>query len=251
MRGHCSTTAAAMPSWDDRVGWLVPERRRGAEILDDPATDARVVRRSLADVARANALFGGRRAVCAELARAFAGSRGERLTLLDVGTGCGDVPAAARRLARRAGVLLRTIALEANATLASGARTPELPMVRGTALALPFRDRAVDIVICSQLLHHFDDDDAARVLREMDRVARRCVIVSDLRRSWIAAGGIWLASWPLRFHPVSRHDGVLSVLRGYTVPELGALVREATGRIPATRARAGFRIASAWTPTEV
>lgn len=43
--------------------WLVPSRRRGREILDDPATDAMVVRRSLADVARANALFGGRRAV--------------------------------------------------------------------------------------------------------------------------------------------------------------------------------------------
>jgi SAM-dependent methyltransferase len=230
---------------------VTPARRRGAEILDDPATDARVVRRSLADVARANALFGGRRAVCRELATALAASNGAPLTLLDVGTGLGDVPAAARALARARGVPLRTIALEASAALAGIAKSPELPMVRGTALALPFRDRSVDIVICSQLLHHFDDGGAAAVLRELDRVARRCVIVSDLRRSWLAAGGIWLASWPLFFHPVSRHDGVLSVLRGYTVPELRALVQQATGRTATTRTRAGFRIASAWSPTEV
>ncbi len=109
----------------------------------------------------------------------------------------------------------------------------------------------MDVVICSQLLHHFDDEKAAALLREMDRVARRCVIVSDLRRSWLAAAGIWLASWPLFFHPVSRHDGVVSVLRGYTVPELRMLVRSATGRDATTRTRAGFRIASAWSPTEV
>lgn len=230
---------------------LVPRRRRGIEILDDPATEPHVVRRSLADVSRANALFGGRRAVCRELAVMFAGARGSSMTLLDVGTGFGDVPAAARALARDAGVRLRTIAIEASQVLAQTVGSPELPMVRGTALALPFRDRSIDIVICSQLLHHFEDGAASTVLRELDRVARRAVVVSDLRRSWVAAAGIWLASWPLRFHPVSRHDGVVSVLRGYTVPELRTLVERATGRRPTTRARVGFRIATAWSPTEV
>jgi SAM-dependent methyltransferase len=230
---------------------LIPPRRRGVEILDNPSVDARVVRRSLQDVTRANALFGGRRAVLRELRRMFERANGETCTLLDVGTGSGDVPAAARRLARRAGVRLQTYGLEVSEVLAKSARSPELPMVRGTALALPFRDRSVDIVICSQLLHHFDDGAASRLIRELDRVARRAVVVSDLRRSWLAAAGIWLASWPLRFHPVSRHDGVVSVLRGYTVPELRSLVERATGRRPQTRTSAGFRIASAWSPTEV
>lgn len=229
----------------------MPPRRRGVEILDDPATDAGVVRRSLEDVSLANALFGGRRAVLRELARMFQRARGASLTLLDVGTGSGDVPDAARRLASRAGVRLQTFGLEASQVLAQSARSLELPMVRGTALALPFRDRSVDIVICSQLLHHFEDGPASRLLRELDRVARRAVVVSDLRRSWLAAAGIWLVSWPLRFHPVSRHDGVVSVLRGYTVPELRSLVERATGRCPRTRTSAGFRIASAWSPTEV
>lgn len=240
-----------MPSSNGKSGgWLVPRRRRGKEILDDPAVDAFIVRRSLADVSRANALFGGRRAVCRELAAALAGARGRTLTLLDVGTGYGDMPAAARRVATRAGVRLRTIALEASPVLATTSRSAELPMVRGTALALPFADRSVDIALCSQLLHHFDDGPASAVLRELDRVARRAVIVCDLRRSWVAAAGIWFASWPLFFHRVSRHDGVVSVLRGYTVGELHALIRSATGRDAVTRTRAGFRIASAWTPAD-
>ena len=116
------------------------------------------------------------------------------------------------------------------------------------ALALPFADRSIDIVICSQLLHHFTEREIASVLRELHRVARVRVIVSDLRRSWVAAAGIWLASFPLRFHPISRHDGVLSVLRGFTSAELSAYVVRATGTAPAVTRRLGWRVTASWTP---
>ena len=62
--------------------------------------DGCIVERSLADVARANALFGGTRAVLAELEIALAEVGGRlattEITLLDVGTGVGDIPARAR-----------------------------------------------------------------------------------------------------------------------------------------------------------
>jgi hypothetical protein len=82
----------------------------------------------------------------------------------------------------------------------------------------------------------------------MDRVARCRVIVSDLRRSWIAAAGLWLVSFPLRFHAVSRHDGVVSVLRGFTAEELTDTVRQAVPRTPTVRERAGFRVTASWSP---
>jgi hypothetical protein len=43
---------------------------------------------------------------------------------------------------------------------------------------------------------------------------------------------------------------VVSVLRGYTVPELRSLIECATGRRAVARAHAGFRV-TAWSPTEV
>jgi len=82
----------------------------------------------------------------------------------------------------------------------------------------------------------------------MHRVARLRVIVSDLQRSWFAAAGIWLASFPLAFHPVSRHDGVVSVLRGFTRRELGELVESAVGQRADVRYRLGFRVTASWTP---
>lgn len=216
--------------------------------------DGCIVERSLADVARANALFGGTRAVLAELEIALAEVGGRlattEITLLDVGTGVGDIPARARESAERRGFTMRTVGVDRCEALARAARSDGLTTVQANALALPFADRSVDIVMCSQLLHHFERARAIELLREMDRVARLRVIVSDLRRSWLAAAGIWLASFPLDFHPVSRHDGVVSVLRGFTRAELREMVSDAVNRPARVHNRIGFRTTAAWTPSE-
>jgi SAM-dependent methyltransferase len=228
---------------------FTPRRRRGRELLDDPGVDPRLRARSLADVARANALFGGTHAVLAELELALRAAPAGPATLLDVGTGLGDIPRRAVALAHRHGIALRAYGVEVVESLAREARGAELAVACANGLALPFADRSVDYVTCSQLLHHFDNAGALALLREMHRVARRRVIVSELRRSWIAAAGIWLASYPLRFHPVSRHDGVVSVFRGFRRSELRDLVRAAVSRDAEVRDRIGFRTTAAWAPS--
>lgn len=228
---------------------LAPARRRGVELLDDPAADAALATRSLRDVARANWWFGGANAVIAELRPVLrSADRGATLTLLDVGTGAGDIPALARRVAARDGVALETMGLEVTAALAAASSARAGRAVAGDARALPFADHSVDIVTCSQVLHHFEPPEAARLLAEMTRVARARVIVADLRRAWAAAGGFWLASWALGFHAVSRHDGVVSVLRGFRVHELSTAVLAATGRVPSVHNRRGFRVTASWSP---
>jgi ubiquinone/menaquinone biosynthesis C-methylase UbiE len=166
-----------------------------------------------------------------------------------VGTGLGDVPRAAVRAARTHGIALSAIGLDSVPVLTRCAADSISTTVCGSGLALPFGDSSVDVVMCSQTLHHFRGDEERELLREMNRVARAVVVVSDLRRSWIAAGGFWLASFPLRFHKVTRHDGVLSVLRGYTAGELSDIVANATGIRPRVRKRIGFRLTTSWVPS--
>lgn len=226
---------------------LTPPRRRGVEILDSPDLDPQLVTRSLADVARANALFGGVSSALGELMTVLRDST-PVTTLLDVGTGLGDIPLRARELARRNGVELTTIGLDWAVELAAASRPCLDFSVCADALRLPFADHSIDVVMCSQVLHHFTGRDAGILLREMNRVARVRVIVSDLRRSWIAAAGLWLASFPLRFHAVSRHDGVVSVLRGFTPDELVDTVHEAIARRPVAHRRRGFRVTTSWAP---
>ncbi len=232
-------------------------REQTLEILDDPDVDPALRERSHRDVERSNVLFGGRRAVMLALRPLFddltRGQRstplGPRATLLDIGTGLADLPWRAREIARRRGLALHTIALDGAFCLITAARHRVNVAVCGNALTLPFANRSVDIVLCSQLLHHFDHDRGLALISEMDRVARHRVIISDLRRSWIAALGFSLAAFALRFHPITRHDGRLSVLRGFTEGELGGMVVTATGLQPAIRRRLGYRLTVSWTPT--
>lgn len=231
------------------TGLLTPARRRGFEILDDPNIEPELVRRSLQDVARSNTLFGGVKAAMAELKHALplAQADGEA-TLLDVGTGIGDIPAVAVKVAREAGIVLETFGLDNTEELAVTSSHRTTASVCGNALHLPFADNSFDFVMASQVLHHFTGSTALQVLREMHRVARLRVIISDIRRSWIAAGGLWIASFPLGFHPISRHDGVVSVMRGFTPYELGQLVKQAVGVTPVVHKRIGFRVTTSWSP---
>jgi SAM-dependent methyltransferase len=222
-------------------------RPEGDEILDAPDVDPALARRSLRDIMLANSLMGGTRAVMHEL-EAVVPFLPKRATLLDVGTGMGDIPRRAREVAARRGIALDTVGLEAAEWLAADGRSSTTAAVVGDGRALPFATHSVDVVICSQVLHHFFDQDAIALVRELNRVARVRVIISDLLRSDLAVAGLWLFSFPLGFHPVSRRDGIMSIRRGFSPPELSTIVHAATGGEPRVRRYLGFRVAASWAP---
>jgi 2-polyprenyl-3-methyl-5-hydroxy-6-metoxy-1,4-benzoquinol methylase len=224
---------------------LTPTRRRGVEILDDPATPSDVRERSMGDIASSNALFGGMSSVLEAVAHVVP-TLGAQAALLDVGTGLADIPARARQLAGRAGVQLTAFGVDFSESVLRSARHRVAGAVVADARRLPIADRSADIVTCSQLLHHFEEGDARQLLAELNRVSRGWVVLSDLRRSWFAAAGFWIASIVLRFHAVTRHDGVTSVLRGFTADELEALVIQATGITPLVRHGVFWRLSATW-----
>ncbi|MDA1080646.1 MAG: methyltransferase domain-containing protein [Gemmatimonadetes bacterium] len=239
-----------------RASVFAPPRVRGSEHLDDHTLDPAVALRSLVDISRSNRLLGGTSAVLSAIRPYLVRAAGRRrtpadgnggvLSIVDVGTGAGDIPVAVRLLASRLDIRTRTIGLDRTLPIAAAANRACGLAVAGDARQLPFADRSVDVVTCSQLLHHFADPEALMVIRELHRVARTCVVIGELRRSWIAAAGVWLLSWPLAFHRVSRHDGVVSVVRGYAGDELAALVRNAVGITPTIQHRPAYRVTAAW-----
>ena len=222
---------------------LIPARRRGVELLDDPAMPEGVRHHAMADLVRSNTLFGGARAAERAIAPLL---NGGALTLLDVGTGHADIPRRLRDTARRRGTVLTVVGVDLSPTLLRSARAALDAAVCGDAARLPLRNACVDVVACSQLLHHFDERGARALVAELHRVARRCVVVSDLRRSWLAAAGFWLGATALRFHDVTRHDGVVSVLRGFTGDELRALIADVTRVTPTVRHAPFWRLTAVW-----
>lgn len=223
-------------------------RRLGAELLDDPLTDSGLVAVSLRNIARSNRWFGGAAALRFGLSRAFQGlGRDTRLTLLDLGSGLGDLPRAAARWARRRGVELVPIGLDRHPAAARLARAEGLPMIVGCAGAPPIAEKSVDLVAVSMLAHHFEPDSVVQLFRTCDRIARRAVVVTDLRRARLAVVAFRWGARLLRFDPVTKADGMTSIRRGYTPAELTSLLKRAGVSARVTR-RPGWRLVATWAP---
>jgi Methyltransferase domain len=220
------------------------------EILDDADVSPELVARSHVDIARANALFGGTRAVVSRV-NAIASRLPASPLVVDVGAGSGDVLDAVCDALRATGRRPRPVAIDTAIALAPVVRQRGSFFVCGSIFALPLSTASADLVIAAQLMHHFPPDALVPAVAELNRVARHAVLISDLRRSWLAAAGLWAASFPLGFHPVSRHDGVVSVLRGFTPDELHTLVQHATGQPVTLLTHPVWRVTADWRPGHV
>lgn len=217
--------------------------------MDLPDQDPAELATSLADLRRVNRWLGGTRVVMAHLAP-MVRRLGRPCRVLDVATGSADIPLAlaswARGEEREVQVLATDLhAVTLDAARRATAREPAVAVAEADALALPFDDGAFDFALCSTALHHFDDRaDVVRVLGELDRVARHGLVVNDLARSRLAlAGARLLAATVWRRHPVTRHDGPLSVRRAFTAAELRELAREAGLATARVHAHLPFRVA--------
>jgi ubiquinone/menaquinone biosynthesis C-methylase UbiE len=221
----------------------------GHELLDDPHADETAAGLSLRNIARSNRWFGGVSAVRFGLRHLLAGGTLPRtLTLLDIGTGLGDLPQALTPTAERAGHTLRAVGVDWLRVAARLATQAGIATAVASVHALPIRERSVDIVLLSQFLHHFPAGQASAILAEADRIARHGVIVADLRRDGIAVAGFWLGSRLLGFDPSTCADGVTSVRRGYSAAEFRALFLRAGVRATVHR-RPPYRLVGVWRPS--
>lgn len=225
-----------------------PPRVERDERLDRPADwPAEQLEEALGQVRAVNRWLGGT-AVAVDFLRSQPElAPGSSATLLDVATGSADIPAAMLCWAGGRGIELDVTATDvspevleaARGNVGAGARVRFEP---ANALALPYRDASFDYVTCNMALHHFTPDAAVLVLREMQRVARRAMLLNDLVRSRPAYWGA-RAIFMLTDNPLTSHDGPLSVLRSYTVAELRSLAEAAGLRSFSVRWRPIFRLA--------
>jgi ubiquinone/menaquinone biosynthesis C-methylase UbiE len=225
------------------------ESAAGFELLDDPGAEPAQVCESLRNIGRANRWFGGAAAVRYGLERALTPTPpGARVTMVDVGTGLGDLPRMAVAWGAARGITLVPIGLERHTAAARLAGNLGLQVIVGDGAALPFGSNSVDLVLLSQVAHHFAPAGIVHLFRECTRVARRAVIVADLRRSSMAAVGFRVAGRVLRFDPDTMRDGVTSLRRGFTPASLTMLLGQAGIHASVVR-RPGARLVAVWRPS--
>jgi SAM-dependent methyltransferase len=223
-------------------------RQRTDELMDRPEADPEQLSRSLLDLRQVNRWLGGRGTAIRLVADLASRIPSSPVRILDVGTGAADIPLAISEAARKQGWEARITATDVHpSTLAFARRAaagdPNIQVLPGDLLALPFGDAAFDIAICSTTLHHFEREEALVALRELGRVARWGVVVTDLARSRLALlGAHALAHTVWRRHPITRHDGPASVRAAFTPDELRRMAASTWGEAVRVRSHPGFRL---------
>lgn len=158
-------------------------------------------------------------------------SPGIKVRIADLATGSGDIPRLAVDYARATGGIVTIDAIDQQSATLEVARKlsagyPEISYVNSNILdwapAEPY-----DIVLCSLALHHFSDDEAVQVLRHCRELSRKFVLVSDLRRGWLATIGVYILTALIFREPMTRYDGRLSAARAFSFSEFHDLANRA------------------------
>jgi 2-polyprenyl-3-methyl-5-hydroxy-6-metoxy-1,4-benzoquinol methylase len=206
---------------------MLEQRTTELEWMDGPDFGPPLVAGTFRFLEPVNRFLGGHRPMVAFFRRECrAWDRGQTYHLLDVGCGAGDVPLALARWARRAGYRVQVEGLDHNAATVDLARQkcrsyPEISLTCQDVFA--WHGHVYDYVLASQFLHHFPDEQIPSVLRLLQGMSRCRVVINDLVRAPLAYLATWL--FTLTTSAVFRHDGRISVRRGFTPFELERLLR--------------------------
>lgn len=215
------------------MAWLPAALPRAEETewLDEGRGSPADVAANLDEMWQLNRWLGGLSALTRHLYPRLRAAGGT-CALLDLGTGSAQVPLAIARWARaQSGAVTVTGVDWAERNLAVARRhtrdAQPVRLLRADALRLPLAERSTDFVISSLFLHHFAPEPAVELLRAAYAVARRGLIMTDLVRGRLPQLAFWLVQPALARHPLTRHDGRLSIRRAYTPAELRGLAAAA------------------------
>lgn len=193
----------------------------------DPAIYAAV----MTDLDRVNALLLSARPTLGFVRRALGGARSFRL--LDVGFGGGGMLRSIARWAVQHDLAAELIGIDLNprsAPAAAAATPPGLPITYRIGDYADLAGEGFDFIVSNFVAHHMTDVELIAFLRFMEREATRGWLVNDLHRLRLAHVGFPLLARAMRWHPMVRHDGTLSIARSFRRDEWAALLAQAGTR---------------------
>ncbi len=209
-------------------------RNNLSQLMDSADTDFETFRACLVDLSKVNYLTLAYRPTLRffeHLARSGCLPTDRTVTVVDAGSGFGDMLRKIDRWAVRRGFKLDLTGVDQNPL---SARAAEEVTVTGRpirfvtadifAYQLPCR---VDIVISSLMTHQMDDASLIRFISWMEANAAIGWFVNDLRRNAIPYHLFYLTSRVFRFHEFVRNDGPISIACAFEVADWRRLLDSA------------------------
>ncbi|MDH3743836.1 MAG: methyltransferase domain-containing protein [Acidobacteriota bacterium] len=198
---------------------------RRPELLDSASLAPSAARRALDDLGRVNRWTLGFRTTLRTLLPRI--GTGKTTSVVDLGTGSGELLGRLGRICERRGSRLRALGVDRKLDhLAHGRRRGFLgSAVAADVTALPFRDSSFDWTISALLLHHFDPPMAREVLSEMVRVGKHGAVITDLEQGALTAAGARLLPL-LGVGSIAALDGRISAGQAWRLDEIPVLAKD-------------------------
>jgi SAM-dependent methyltransferase len=194
-------------------------------MMDRPQPVSPELERDLQRLRQLNRWFGSYRLVLKIMRRWI--KPGSRLRVVDLATGSGDIARLLVDFARKIDARIEVDAVDRQSATLQIARKlsvryPEISFheadIREWDGAQPY-----DIALCSLVLHHFSDDEAAKILERCRVLSKRFVLVSDLRRGFLLGAGVHVLTALIFREPMTRFDARLSARRSFSFSEMRRL----------------------------
>ena len=216
------------------------------ELMDDIQIDPVMLHKVLKDISMANQLLGGNRITEQKVLQILKETRLKEPTITDIGCGDGTM---LRRLAnrlRKQGIKTKFVGLDLNESAITLARKhsemfPEITYICGDFLKKDAKQLMSDIVLCTLTLHHIPSPRISQFLSRLAGISRKAVIVNDLHRSPWAYYLFKLFSVIFMKTDIAKHDGLVSIKRGFKRKEILQFTNDITGYNKEIQWRWAFR----------
>jgi 2-polyprenyl-3-methyl-5-hydroxy-6-metoxy-1,4-benzoquinol methylase len=212
---------------------LTNHREMTPEIMDRADVEPSAHRDALEGLRRINVASKAAEQIARPIIE-FAG-RGNRkqISILDVACGGGDVPIGVAMLAKASGLDVELILVDRSPTaLRTASEAAERAGISHRCVEADLTSNwpalEADVVTCSLFLHHLEQPgDVIGFLIKARQIARRQIVISDLRRCRIGYLIAWFGGRILSRSRIVHHDGPVSVRAAWTMGEMRRFAAEA------------------------
>ena len=220
-------------------------RSNQPELMDDPHVPKNLLYKNLRELDFLNRYTLGHQLSIKAMEKLLNGRNGT-VHVVDLGCGSGETLKQMARWARKRQINAKFTGIDSNPDIIAYLKEhckdyPEIEGIETTYQAYISAKEEVDVYHCSLFAHHLENHELLDLFKYFKKYSRLGFVISDIIRSPFSYYGSIILTQLGNGTTLARHDGPISVLRGFRVTEIRDLLAEAEVSDYDLKTAMGFR----------